>query len=432
MGDIIGVVDLTVRHTSMNPLGIIDAHRASIDFERMVLVACKDLMDNTGDAGRVARMRRRGIVVEGPAAKFFQFECAEDAMAFTTHLRSLLLEKGLPFKLCLAPGTLGERSLRDAWSERLAAAGRSGAEAESAKREVLEQFATTDPDQIEHLFEAYRAPGFHENAISLALDLDAFKGFGVWIDPNLGAQLEGADLFYNHNPVVARRRVDASAREFIDCRFPRDADDVIVRAVDAPAESSPAGQTSRIRRVCELLRRSMKAGEENGVHYVSLLVNIVRSSHYGSIARLASPGSIGDRHDDRTFAAGWQRHPPIFQTLLFDAQLRPILKRVPGIEFALAALVDEIHAALHQADDGGARPASADLPTEPVQPAGSTEHAARRVDRAAAAIDPRFEDAVHAVEDAYGEAIVRRIWSVPDLALSPERKRAALDVTVRR
>ena len=55
-----------------------------------------------------------------------------------------------------------------------------------------------------------------------------------------------------------------------------------------------------------------------------------------------------------------------------------------------------------------------------------------RVDRAAAAIDPRFEDAVHAVEDAYGEAIVRRIWSVPDLALSPERKRAALDVTVRR
>jgi hypothetical protein len=434
MADIIGVIDLTVRHSSMNPLNIIDPHGASSEFEQMVLVACRDMLNRTVDADRARRMRDRGIVVEGPAAKFFQFEHAEDAMAFSRHVRSLLLERKLPFKLCLAKGSLGERSLRDRWKPVLDSAQGSGTDAENAKRELMAQFATTDGSEIEQLFQAYLAPGFHEDAISLALDLDAFKGFGMWIDPALGSEFPGTDLFRNHHPVAGRRRHDlAAAKEFIDCRFPRSDDDIIVRAAGADPDILPSGQTARIASVCDLLRRSMKAGDENGIHYVSLLVTMVRSSSFGAIAKLASDEATGDPNDDRTLLAGWQRHPPMFHTLLLDASMRTVLKRMPGIELVVAALLDEIHAAGLARVTGDEPRSSADLD---VGTSGDLRQSFRdrhRVNLTAVAVDGGpFAEAVKTIESAFGENILRRVWTVPDAVLNPERKRAALDITVRR
>lgn len=436
MRDFIGIVDLTVRHTSMNPFGHIDVHEASGTFEQLLLYACKAALDRHGaESAAGLRMRKRGIVKEGPAAKYFQFESGDDALDFAVYVRSLLLEKGLPFKLCLARGTLGVEDLRSTWSPVIEAASRNGGDPGTvqARERLLLQFGTADPTMIDRLLQTYRAPGLHQDAIALALDLDAFKGFGIWIDPDLGATdvgTGGDHLFRNFQP--ARTRGGAKQRwegaAYVDVRLPRIEEDVITRRPGGAVELMPTGQGARIANVVDLLRRSLKAGDENAVYYVSLLTTIVRSSHFGAIRELTASEPESRAAGASTLAAGWQDHPPIFQAIVLDATARSLFKRVDGIELVLAAMIDEIHAALTR------EPPSCGLdpyrrPTGQTPAERSALHA--RLSGAVTAGSP-FASAVRRIEAVFGEPMLRKVWAVPAQVLNEERKRAALNVATSR
>jgi hypothetical protein len=432
MSDFIGIVDLTVRHSSMNPFGHIDVHEASATFEQAVLYACRHMLERHGsdtDIGR--RMRERGIVNQGPAAKYFHFEAGEDAMEFAVKVRARLLEKGLPFKLCLARGSLGVEDLEKTWTPVLHEALSKGDAGRKAKDRILFQFGTDKKEVLGDIFQVYKAPGLHQDAISLALDLDAFKGFGIWIDPRLTSGSEAIHderLFRNYQPVrIGGVRQRWEAREFVDLRLSIDTDDVVVRRPGAEPELMISSREPMIVAVLDLLRRSMKAGEENAVFYVSLLTTIVRSSSYGQMRELKS-SLRPDGDEGLELAKGWQYHPPAFHLLVLDPVLRPILRRMQGLDLVLAAMIDEIHSAF------SGEPPSCGLADyrRPSQatPAARAEQQERL--RAVSAPGTPFAAAVRQIESVFGEALLRRIRAVPSRVLNEERKRAALHVTTAR
>lgn len=432
MTDFIGIIDLTVRHSSMNPLGYINIHEASVRFEQLILYACADVLGRYElDNPRVEKMVKRGIVTQSGAAKLFQFEYADDAMAFVTYLRSLLIEKRLPFKICLTSGTLGGPSLSDIWSSEVTMV--SNAQSDNAHPEVrkklLNQFGNSNPKLIECQFKAYKVPGFHEDEISLALDLDAFKGFGIWIDRKLSTgpnALNDERLFRNFHPGntnFSKSRLPSA--EFFDVRFAVDEDDLVTRRSSKPT-FLPTGQQVRIAGVIDLLRRSLKAGDENAVYYVSLLTTIVRSSYFEKMQYLVKAGEI--EAGMPALSQGWQEHPPIFHTLLVDLGAKQLFRRVPGLELVLGAVIDEIHAALTEEPpscgiEAYSRNANADTATKQAL-----------ADRLNSALNPEgiFALAVKEIEKTYGEQIMRRIWAAPDGVLNAERKRAALKVITER
>lgn len=429
MTDFIGIVDLTVRHSSMNPLGYINVHEASVRFEQLILYACGEALERHGPKNpRTKKMVERGIVTQGGAAKAFQFEHADDAMAFSIYLRSLLIEKKLPFKLCLTRGALGAPSLRDLWAAELDTV--RNTQDDDARRlvqqKLLKQFGTFDPDRIERLFQAYQAPGFHEDGVSLALDLDAFKGFGIWIDSKLAAGANALDderLFRNFQPGGAKpSKQGLQYLEFIDVKFDIDKDDVVTRRSIEPTYL-PTGQRARIASVIDLLRRSLKAGDENAVYYVSLLTAIVRSSHFAKMRYLAMAGEAEDGMP--ALHRGWQYHPPIFQTLLVDVGAKQLFRKIYGFELVLGALIDEIHAAITK------EPPSCGIEAYVRNPDADAATKQALNSRLASALNPEgvFALAVKEIEKSYGEQILRRIWAMPDGVLNPERKRAALKVT---
>jgi hypothetical protein len=96
-----------------------------------------------------------------------------------------------------------------------------------------------------------------------------------------------------------------------------------------------------------------------------------------------------------------------------------MIRKIPGIELTLAAMIDEVHAALTQES------ASAAIP---LVNHGARDDEARARIRDAGAKDGIFGNIVRHIEATFGEAMMRRVWAVPIDVLNDERKRAMLEV----
>ncbi len=165
-----------------------------------------------------------------------------------------------------------------------------------------------NPRKSKNLFKAYRVPGFHQDEISLALDLDAFKGFGIWIDEKSANILDACGLqepLRNFHPrwTSARSRPGSAANSStftlgsMRTTSSRGLRDAVSQWYNQPA------RPSRITSIVDLLRRSQKAADENSIYYVSLLATIVRSSYFKEISKLERDTDATP--DSPSLAAGW-------------------------------------------------------------------------------------------------------------------------------
>ncbi|MGE4305261.1 MAG: hypothetical protein AB7E24_14670 [Novosphingobium sp.] len=433
---IIGAVDLTVHLSSMNPLNHIDSRDANRAFERSLIQAA---WYTARHSPQVEDMRANGLVVEGPGAKYFRMISPDDLVRFCIKTRELLVEGGLPFKMCARAGELTSSPLRAKWEQVIANAEDGDSD---AKKQLRDEFNTDKRDEIEDIFSIYRAPGFKNDAVELAMDIESFKGLGVFFHESLLHSLSERDSFFKNMFPIRHARKDPEIRKFIDCKFDFTKDDVISRILVPTGRANdgrgghratPAGDEDNTRpeekklivseqrpgggagKVIEggldLMRRSHDANPDNTAYYVSFLVNLIRSSPFGSMRYLTE--DTPDPSGEHTLAAGWQGDPVIFSTLL-EPTNRQMFKETIGIEYVLASLLDEIFATLtgeksacalsHQA------PISADLVNQ------ATE-------------SPIFHESVHRVRAAFGKLVMRKIYKLPDWVIRKEACRAILNAT---
>ena len=438
MSEYIGVVDLTVRLSSMNPLGHIDVQDANRRFERVIVQSCKTMYDDAkgkGETATLARYEAGGIVPQGASEKLFHFEEYSQIISFARTVRSRLIAERLPFKICISKGRLGSGNLREKVADALGALASMDSDRQAAAEKVLlDLFNSVDPQEIDKLLQLYRASSPSESSVALSTAMEGFKGFGIWIDTSLLDE-RPVDLFVNYFPVrnVHRRLIN---ERFLDCPFNCDPNDVVYTLMgDGEADSGArkatvgkaqvsrrtnvlaSGHSAMIDSILDLLKRSRKAGEENAIYYVSLLTAIVRSSHFAKIEYLTKSKPFGTSRT-KELTATWQNYPPIFQTLALDQHNRAILRKVPGIDLTLAAMIDQVHAALTNEPAssvvGVTRPARDQTARDFCD--GMREH------------DSIFGKIVRHIEAHYGESMMRRIWAVPADVMNEERKRAMLEV----
>ena len=429
----IGVVDLTVRLSSMNPLEYIDPNDASRRFERHIIEACKYTL---GASSNKEALMNSGIIIDGITAKYFHFQNRDDLLTFILKLRYLLIRDKLPCKICVSRGTLSSYHLADAFEPVLK---RLDAGDDAAGDMLINELGTDERTEIEELFKLYRAPRIEENAVTLGAQLEAFKGFGLFADTALIDAVGEDHAFINHSP---KRSLTTSRHweihEYIDFQFPRDESDVVVKLKRQPTEPIdqidelnepdadadyddqaneksaedeaegvvevlPTGSIVLINDIMDLLTRSFKSDESNGIYYVSILTTIVRSSHYKNMMYLARPRKI----DGRLYASGWQRVPPIFLTIL-ARRTRNMLRRINGFDLVLGALIDEIFSGLSGRQNS----------------AGIFKNEVRDSPLNSAI----FARAIINIESVFGENMLRKVLRCPSNVLRDDRKREVLSI----
>lgn len=469
MAAYIGIVDLTVRLSSMNPLGYIDVKDASVRFERRLIDACLTTHDK---ARNQSGMLAEGIVQGGAAAKFFQFRSEVDLHRFIVDLRYRLLQAKLPFKICVRRGELGGKTVEERWrsvAEKLKDNSDGDAKLQ-AQRSLLEGLGVETPKAFADIVSLYRAPNLADEGLDLSIDLEAFKGFGISIklddpeDPLLTADLaenqaagepdlEGGTRFFRNHFPVRRSAKHLETVEYFDCCFDFMVDDVVTRLAqnntqDTPPSQSgggseldddtddyedegkrrrgdvkediPAGSNIVIQSVVDMLRRSQTADPDSAIYYASLLTTFVRSSHFGSLTYRARREPSRETH---SLAAGWQKYPPIFGTLLLSLKSVMVLRRMTGIELTLAALVDKIYSVISQERESAALDR---------QSSRVNAHPDLRV------LLARGEDAVRqsnvmkrtlrTINVQYGSSTWRRVLTCPPAVLSEQRKKVVLEI----
>jgi hypothetical protein len=423
----IGIADLTVRLSSMNPLNLIDVNGANAKLEQRAITACRHVYDKARTDAEKRALERLGIVREGAAAKYFELEDAALCREFLIKLRSALLQDALPFKICVRLGELTRTTLKDQWRDVMSAAKGSEEPAKGAALKVLsDQFGVVDTRRIETMFELYRASSLKDDGAQLSLDFESFKGLGIALDvgPSDPIHAIGAGTFRNHYPV--RRRANAfDPVEYFDLLFADEPDDVVERFIgtefandldeeEGPASDSvteevmPAGMGSIIDQVFLLLSRSVAADPAHAGFYISILTTLVRSGSYQALTYLSRPeGGSGRRR-----ASGWQKAPPIFGAVLTRRKNLAILTKIVGIELVVGSLVDEVYSAV------AGQPSSA--------AAVRTGDNAGVVETVKA--DDRMQRLVKAIHAAYGPTWLRKVLNLPEAVLSAERKRVLLAV----
>lgn len=422
---VIGAVDLTVQLTSMNPLGHIDANEANKQFERRLIQAAWYTVRNSRDKNDLLK---HGLIVEGPGAKYFRLRRTDDLVRFCTRVRTLLVEERLPFKLCVRKGELTNTALRDKWAPVLDRAQDGNLE---AQRSLIEEFNTNRPKEIEQIFDIYRAPGFKNDAVKLSLDIEGFKGLGLYFVEDLKESFKNDDRFFrNYYPTRLDRRA-SYVDSYIDCKFEFSSDDLIWRYVedansrddngvdhsgvagaqrDVSEQQPGGGSASVIEGGIDLMKRSFNANPQYSSFYLSFLITVVRSSVFTELKYLEQEEI--DEDGEGRLAIGWQGAPVILDTL-FDRMHRPMFKNMLGIEYVIGSVLDEIYCAVARAT-----------------PSSSLDEDAKEQELIGAAVvrEVTFREAVLRVQAAFGKAHLRRVFDLPSNVLKEERKRAVLSI----
>lgn len=435
----IGVVDLTVRLSSMNPLSLIDVNKANGKLERQVMRACLQVLQNTPASRRDALMVS-GIVHEGATAKFFELHSPEQLSSFLLKLRSTLLQETLPFKICVRVGELGRRSLGDRWGHVLEAAKGQSLDQKTAD-ELNADFGTRDPKEAANILALYGATRLHDDALRLSLDFEAFKGFGIALDIAADDPFHAvaSGTFRNHFP-VKRANKPYGVVEYFDLKFATDTDDIVERFFkdnatpdetnpdeDASAtgkreplkvieETVPAGSTPMIEEIFRLLNRSFAADPDSANYYISILNTFARSSFYGDIEYLSRSKTLSSSGRKRT--AGWQKFPPIFGALLMNAANIKLMRRVAATDLLLGSIVDEIYSSSCNYSETSASVSSS-------FPLGEGD--SLKLEK-----DGRMKPLFRIIERSYGAGWLTKMLSLPATAISDNRKRAILELMTNR
>ncbi|MEH0198459.1 hypothetical protein V7S57_13980 [Caulobacter sp. CCNWLY153] len=469
----IGIVDLTVRLSSMNPWGQIDIRDANLQFQRCVIQACVDTHSSAGD--RQEKLEAEGIIRGGSSAKFFQLENEDDLYNFIVVLRHLLLEEKIPFKICVRKGHLEGKTLSQKWGDDfIKLSSKDSKESERCREVLQENLGYDDEETIETIFKLDKSPNLTGEGLDLSMDFENFKGFGISVNLNdtsdpLIAPSEAADdearpegtlrrrsrLFRNHFP-VQRSAKQLTTVEYWDCPFDLDDDDLVTRfrpqnRIDSdqerdasPAdqavehddeadegldtetkperaiETAPSASTVTISTILDMLSKSQTADPDNSVYYTSLLSTLVRSSNYKELHYRAK---AQNGSSSKLLAAGWQKYPPIFGTLLISAKPSGLLKRTIGIELTLAALIDEIYSSVTS------EPHSAALRTDAGRSASpADERKARMQLEEKARSSSTLIRSLRRINLRYGPAIWRKILQCPPSTLSEDRKKIMIAI----
>lgn len=333
----IGVAELSVQLSSMNPLRYINERDAYLQLERSMIQACLKFYSDE----RHSDLLEGPIAPDGVVQKYFKMKTLNGAMKFGSIVRDALLASGLPFKICIGKGKINGGGLYEQWKEILdTEQSKLGAE-EIGK--LLEHFSTDDLKKVEWICEVYKSPSFSDDIVDLGLDAQNFKGLGMHFTESLGPELieSEPDAFYNAFPVFGKG-ILIEASKFIDTRLPFSEADVVYRYREQPgAEVQTSGLGSESQRQIEsilnLLNHSYSARRDSTGYYASALINLIRSSHFAELEHVEKR----EQEDGVIYEPGWQFVPPIMDMLL-SASFKAKFKSMPGCGMVLACLFDEV------------------------------------------------------------------------------------------
>lgn len=459
----IGAIDLSVRLSSMNPLGHLDLSASTVTFERSILQA----LEVVWQRARNQVLLDEGVIKGGDIPKGFELEEAEDLIEFVSSLRWKLLEARLPFKICTRVGVGVGITLADRWTAVVHALRTGGTQRETLKAEISEakrRLGTLDPDVLERYFKLHRPLASTDNTADLQRDLESFKGLGFHADVDFHKFVPDAmksRFFVNYFPNKTGKSFLPCA--FIDLYWPFSPFDLISRYVGSSQtgaeDSLDVGSKSIISNVFDMLRRSIKASESNGIFYVSLLNAFIMSSNFSRVMYInRSSSKLKDRQTAQSadkdvfvladlmagdpinlvdptdpelqYANGWQNYPPIFRAVLLDSDCIKLLKKSPGSEIVLASLLncvwdrqvetDLIEIAVDSSISQALNDASGSEESEKVD--GSLEYQ-EEDDKP---VDVLFERLVREIQARYGEVMIRKIFGLSDQIIGIEAKKSAL------
>jgi hypothetical protein len=413
----IGAVDLSARLSSMNPLGYVSLRDASLKFQREILSSCLYVISNSKNR---EVLLKNGIVKHGSIEKRFEFEDFSDFCSFVQRLRWSLLMKSLPFKICAQVATHGGQSLEDRWSKILA----ENVELDKATKDrVAQEFGTTDRTEILELFKLYRAEAVDSVSAALNSDLENFKGLGFYAGEDFRQNISSSerDMFFdNHFPKRTGRSY--TPHKYVDILYDFPDDDLITRQ-SGSEDILPGGSISLVNEIFELLRRSAKAQEENGVFYISILNAFVISSNFDKISYIEReisqkptkvnllaiakdiPPPPDPQEDSPDLSAGWQWYPPIFKAIALDPSKISILKRTAGFEIVVASMLNKICDKV--------------IKNRP-------DVSENDGDFSISGTDPVLKAVVLKIQASYGEKMIRSVLNLPDTVIGAVEKRMTL------
>jgi hypothetical protein len=404
-GKFIGAIDLSVRLSSMNPLSYIDINEAATKFERVILLSCLHTFRNSESRHLLTE---RGVVRQGSGERRFEIERFDDFLRFIKWARHELLDQKLPFKLCARGNATGGKILSERWShviDEFHSGETSTNRKEQLRRILLENLGTSDSSEIQTLFSLYRADSSYDASALLEAEIESFKGFGFHAPIAFIDQLDNEaskHFFENCFPIKTGKGLEI--RRFIDLKYDIDDSDLVTILESGPNILS-TGVKNLIDNVFELLRRSMKADEANGIYYISIINGFVLSSNFSELVYISkekrfetttSDGLEAQNPVEQDLKEGWQWYPVIFGALIIDTTLINTIKKAAGCEIVLATLINKV---LSLKFYGGV---------------------ISTIDEFAVTI------LIKTIERKYGENIIRRIINLPEFVISSVTRKFVL------
>lgn len=409
----VGVVDLSVRYSSMNPLKVMDIAEATKKFQKCIGEACvKTHIESEDKEGLV----QSGIIQWGAREKYFEFEHFEDLYVFIQFLRMRLLNSELPFKACIRWAEKSEQ-LSDKWNGYLAELQDQNCDDQRAE-EILttakRELGVDDVEKIKLVSQLYLNNASTLGSAELDADLENFKGLGLHlpVNPDLAGRIPDTykdHFFINHYP--SKKQARLIAVPFRDIRYRLESYDHLITECSQRTDnkSTRSEYKAHLNQLMKMIRRSIKASQENGTYYISALNALVCSSDFSKIffhdAARPNRDEIDQpspKHEingvECSFKNTWQKYPSIFSILILSTGDQAFLKKVDGIEIVLASLLEHVYRGFEG------------------QPTKMDEHVGD------VHLDEVMCKLANVIERKYTEKTARKIYSLPESVISPQVK----------
>ncbi|MGN6210506.1 hypothetical protein [Asticcacaulis sp.] len=361
----IGVIDLSVRLSSMNPIKMLDVDYQEEHLEGLIIRRIRSLIEKAGQPAI-----NRIVIRPGMTPKQFEFEGYDQFEEFVSNLQWDLLSQSedgtsIPFKMCVGTSRSAAQTLAEAWAKEvddLENGHLAGPQLAELKSRLRNKFATDKPKTIKKIIALYQAEGVDSDRLQLSVEMESFKGMGFHAVPaflHAVPEAKRANYFVNYFP-IKRGPNKYSVEEFLSLKLDIVPDDLIKTSILERYHTDPAGvkHTESKRRVSsldtgskpvltglfKLLRRSISADEANGIYYVSMFNCFIVSSNYKELTYNKERVKIQKSSTNGEFwDVGWYGFPPIFDSLILDTHTKAIVKRIPAKEMLLASLLGAVY-----------------------------------------------------------------------------------------